>query len=252
MTVSTSEVAVCCSRASASSRLHDSSCCSRSAGGLRVRSACVFAFVPVERSLRRRVGLFAPLRDKATPGAARRSAETFLATDVQNISQRGSAVCQPFAPAVRGARTGSAAWNFIFGPGPSVGIERGVAEGREAHGRCHRDITRRRTPGASMALTPSTTHGGHPASRGVVANQAAREALSATLTPSTAAGGADDDRCTVWPPAIAAATSTSSTRCNSSSSRSSHGDATARGRAVDAPASSFRGNSKGWSPYDRG
>ena len=37
MTCSTSEVAVCCSRASASSRLYFSSCCSRSARDLRVR-----------------------------------------------------------------------------------------------------------------------------------------------------------------------------------------------------------------------
>src|SRR5262245_33550925 len=32
----------------------------------------------------------------------------------------------------------------------------------------HRDITRQRTPDPSMALTPSTTHGGHPASRGAL------------------------------------------------------------------------------------
>src|SRR5262249_2700458 len=47
--------------ASASSRLHDSSCCSRSARGLRPR-----AFVPVERSLRPYVRLLAPLRDEVT------------------------------------------------------------------------------------------------------------------------------------------------------------------------------------------
>src|SRR5262249_18120687 len=71
ITPSTSEVAVCCSSASArcsraswSSRLYFSSCCSRSAGGLRTSPMRVFAFVPVERSLRPRVGLFAPLRDK--------------------------------------------------------------------------------------------------------------------------------------------------------------------------------------------
>ena len=34
-------------------------------------------------------------------------------------------------------------------------------------------------------------------------DQAARETLSATLTPSTAAGGADGERCTGWPVALA-------------------------------------------------
>ena len=68
------------------------------------------------------------------------------------------------------------------------------------------------------------------------AHQAAREALSATLTPSTAAGGADGERCTGWPAAIAAATRASSTRCNSSSSRSS-----AATRALRARAGSRRG-----------
>ena len=76
MTRSTSEVAVCCSsasarcsRASTSSCLYFSSCCSRSARGLRIRSTRGLAFVPVERSLRPRVGLFAPLRDKVTSSA---------------------------------------------------------------------------------------------------------------------------------------------------------------------------------------
>src|SRR5262249_53732571 len=76
MTCSTSEVAVCCSsasarcsRASASSCLYFSSCCSRSAGGLRIRPTRALAFVPVERSLRPRVGLFASLRDKVTSSA---------------------------------------------------------------------------------------------------------------------------------------------------------------------------------------
>jgi hypothetical protein len=66
-------VRCCCE--SASSRLHDSSCCSRSAGGLRIRSTRVFAFVPVERSLRPCVWLFAPLRDKVSPPQPRRSAQ---------------------------------------------------------------------------------------------------------------------------------------------------------------------------------
>src|SRR5262249_23853967 len=75
MTPSTSEVAVCwssaserCPRASASSRLCASSCSfnSISVGWLLTRA---LAFVPVERSLRPRVGLFAPLRDKVTSSA---------------------------------------------------------------------------------------------------------------------------------------------------------------------------------------
>ena len=62
MTPSTSEVAVCCSSASASFF-------SRSALDARSRSTCVPAFVPVERSLRPLVRLFAPLRDKVTSSA---------------------------------------------------------------------------------------------------------------------------------------------------------------------------------------
>src|SRR5215471_11594203 len=69
MTRSTSEVAVCCSSASASSRLYASSCCSSSARGSRTRPPRALAFVPVERSLRPRVGIFAPLRDKVTSSA---------------------------------------------------------------------------------------------------------------------------------------------------------------------------------------
>src|SRR5262249_36680704 len=72
---STSEVAVCCSsasercpRTSASSRVRASSCFFNSLWGLLLTPA--FAFVPVERrSLRARVGLFAPLRDKVTSSA---------------------------------------------------------------------------------------------------------------------------------------------------------------------------------------
>jgi hypothetical protein len=44
----------------------------------------------------------------------------------------------------------------------------------------------------------------------VFVDHAARETLSATLTPSTAAGGAEGDRCTGWPAVMAAATSTPS------------------------------------------
>src|SRR5262245_30626966 len=52
-----SAVAACCSSASASFF-------SRSARGSRMRLTRALAFVPAERSLRPRVGLFAPLRDK--------------------------------------------------------------------------------------------------------------------------------------------------------------------------------------------
>src|SRR5262249_11479606 len=62
MTRSTSEVAVCCSNASVSFF-------SSSAVGSRVWPTRVLAFVPVERGLRLRVGLFAPLRDKVTSSA---------------------------------------------------------------------------------------------------------------------------------------------------------------------------------------
>jgi len=56
ITCNTSEVAVSCSRASASSHL---SCSSRSEGGARIRPVRVFASVPVERR-------FSALRDKVT------------------------------------------------------------------------------------------------------------------------------------------------------------------------------------------
>src|SRR6516225_12393883 len=62
MTLRTSLVAVCCSRASAS-------LFSNWARGSRSRPMRVLAFVPVERSLRPRVELFAPLRDKVTSSA---------------------------------------------------------------------------------------------------------------------------------------------------------------------------------------
>src|SRR5215831_17738795 len=73
MTRNTSEVATCCSsasercpRASASSRVRASSCFSSSISELGPLLTRAFALVPVERSLRPRVGLFAPLRDKIT------------------------------------------------------------------------------------------------------------------------------------------------------------------------------------------
>src|SRR5262249_53277934 len=62
MILRTSAVAACCSSASASFF-------SRSARGPRIRLMCALAFVPVERGLRSRVGLFAALRDKVTSSA---------------------------------------------------------------------------------------------------------------------------------------------------------------------------------------
>src|SRR5262249_5252698 len=77
MTRSTSDVAVCCSRASLRSRVRASSLVSSSracalrfssssARGSRIRPRRVAAFVLVERTLRPRVRLLAPLGDKVT------------------------------------------------------------------------------------------------------------------------------------------------------------------------------------------
>jgi hypothetical protein len=115
---STSEVADCCfsastkrSRASAISRLHALSCCSRSA---RVwRAPPRRAFVPIKRSLRPRVRLFAPLRDKGTSVAGLARALVITARDWvcgedstqrrTRISLRGEwqtapGACQPIDP----------------------------------------------------------------------------------------------------------------------------------------------------------
>src|SRR5262249_41252624 len=69
MTRRISDVAVCCSSASASSRVRASSCFFNSISELGPLLTRALAFVPVERSLRPRVGLFAPLRDKVTSSA---------------------------------------------------------------------------------------------------------------------------------------------------------------------------------------
>src|SRR5262245_3733913 len=69
MTRRTSEAAVCCSRASASSWVRASSCFFNSISEFGPLLTRALAFVPVERSLRPRVGLFAPLRDKVTSSA---------------------------------------------------------------------------------------------------------------------------------------------------------------------------------------
>src|SRR6516225_8095953 len=69
ITRSTSDIAVCCSSASASPRVRASSCFFNSISELGPLLTCALAFVPVERSLRPRVGLFAPLRDKITSSA---------------------------------------------------------------------------------------------------------------------------------------------------------------------------------------
>src|SRR5262249_42704993 len=65
---STSEVAVCCSSASASSRVRALSCFFNSISELGPLLTCALAFVPVERTLRP-LGLFRPLRDKITSSA---------------------------------------------------------------------------------------------------------------------------------------------------------------------------------------
>src|SRR5262249_235840 len=76
ITPSTSEVAVCCSSASergsrppARSPVPASSCFFNSISELGSSLTRALAFVPLERSLRPRVGLFAPLRDKVTSSA---------------------------------------------------------------------------------------------------------------------------------------------------------------------------------------
>ena len=58
-----------CPRTSASSRVRASSCFFNSLSELGLLLTRAFAFVPVERSLRPRVALFAPLRDKVTSSA---------------------------------------------------------------------------------------------------------------------------------------------------------------------------------------
>src|SRR5262249_35276574 len=122
-----------CPRASASSRVRASSCFFNSISELGPLLTRALAFVPVERSLRPRVSLFAPLRDKATPDGT----QTFLATDVLKYITAGSAVCQPFAPAVCGARTGSVGWGgYFLARRPRVRVEPSILERREAHGRC--------------------------------------------------------------------------------------------------------------------
>src|SRR5215831_5317899 len=68
MTRSTSEVAVCCSSASASSRVRASSCFFNSFNELGPLLTRALAFVLFER-MRPRVALFAPLRDKVTSSA---------------------------------------------------------------------------------------------------------------------------------------------------------------------------------------
>src|SRR5262249_46972327 len=70
---STSAVASCRARASASSCSRAASCVfSSTTVETRLRVALVLAFVPLERSLRPPVRLFAPLRDKVTPRSTSR------------------------------------------------------------------------------------------------------------------------------------------------------------------------------------
>src|SRR5262249_54753673 len=73
MTLRISEVAACCSSASPSffsrSRARAFSFFISAVWDSSDKTMRVLAFVPVERSLRPRVGLFAPLRDKVTSSA---------------------------------------------------------------------------------------------------------------------------------------------------------------------------------------
>jgi hypothetical protein len=111
--------------------------------------------------------------------------------------------------------------------GPAVRVERGIAEGRQAH-----VLGYPGNVGCAVAVSPEPAHdllspdrGRRPRkdredARRVFGDQAARETLSATLTPSTAVGGANGERWTEEPAASAAATRASSTRSKSSSWRS--------------------------------
>ena len=105
MTRSTSEVAVCCSNASDSSRVRISSFFSRSRACalsfvIKVTRALsdgvtrVFALVPIERSLRARVPLFAPLRDKVTSSA--QSVVPFRSGGPQPQGWRPSILTEPY------------------------------------------------------------------------------------------------------------------------------------------------------------
>src|SRR5262249_20662157 len=69
MTFSMSAVAVCCYSDSLSSRVRASSCFFNSLSAFGLLLPRAFALVPVERSFRTRVGLFAPLRDRVTSSA---------------------------------------------------------------------------------------------------------------------------------------------------------------------------------------
>src|SRR5262249_25212449 len=131
ITRNTSEVAVCCSRASASSRVRASSCCFNSVSELDPLLTRVLSFVPAERSLRPRVRLFAPLRDKVTPaagrstrGPGRRHLKHTTAGWMGHLRQ---------CPDVTGAVKPSGA--LSSGGRPSVWwVERrGISEGRQAH-----------------------------------------------------------------------------------------------------------------------
>jgi hypothetical protein len=97
-----SSASVRCFCASAGSRLQ-ASYCSRSAGGVRIGSTRVFAFVLAERSLRPCVWLFAPLRDNAIRpiSTVRAALETTGRTEgVRKIAERFGVVYR----ALRSAR----------------------------------------------------------------------------------------------------------------------------------------------------
>src|SRR5262245_5509718 len=89
ITPNTPEVAVCCSRASASSRVRASSCFFNSISELGRLLTRALAFVPVERSLRPRVGLFAPLRDKVTSSAQSLGLHDEFASSLDHLVGKG-------------------------------------------------------------------------------------------------------------------------------------------------------------------
>ena len=72
----------------ASSRVRASSCFFNSISELGTLLMCALAFVPLERSLRPRVGLFAPLRDKVTSSAPVPSGQSSLSIVKSRVAEQ--------------------------------------------------------------------------------------------------------------------------------------------------------------------
>src|SRR5262249_22033300 len=77
-----------CPCPSASSRGRASSCFFNSISELGTLLMCALAFVPLERSLRPRVGLFAPLRDKVTSSAPVPSGQSSLSIVKSSVAEQ--------------------------------------------------------------------------------------------------------------------------------------------------------------------